>query len=64
VTLIRPALCFVDADWDFFAKPFQLGDVWVLWGRKLAEFIAGPGPLSKEEVVQIGNRLASALPLS
>src|SRR6266545_60432 len=28
---VRAALCFVDAEWSLFARPFQLGGVWVGW---------------------------------
>jgi hypothetical protein len=28
---VRAALCFVDAEWSFFAKPFALDGVWIGW---------------------------------
>jgi len=59
---INAALCFVEAEWRLFAKPFQHGGIWVTWGRKLAEMIAAPGALTAHEVVDIGERLAKALP--
>jgi hypothetical protein len=44
--IVNAVLCFVEAEWKLFAKPFQLNGVWVTWGTKLAEMIAAPGPLS------------------
>lgn len=59
---VHAALCFVDARWPlFFAKPFQIGGVWVTWGRRLAELIAEPGQLSGSAVLDVGTRLHEAL---
>lgn len=59
---IHAALCFIEADWNLFAKPFQLDGVWVTWAQKLAEMIAAPGPLTLEKVTDVADRLAKALP--
>ncbi len=59
---IKSALCFVDSEWGLFAKPFQLGGVLVTWPRKLSEMIAETGPLSRDQVIQIAERLAACLP--
>ena len=59
---IRPALCFVEADWKLFAKPFQQDGVWVIWAKKLAALIAADGSLSREQVTNIAERLGTALP--
>jgi hypothetical protein len=59
---IYAALCFVDSEWGFFAKPFQQGGVWVAWPTKLSEMIAAPGSLTPGDVTNIGARLARALP--
>jgi len=58
---IRPALCFVDAEWSLFAKPFQLQSVWIGWGRALAERLRAPGALEPEHVRLIAAHLASRL---
>jgi hypothetical protein len=55
-------LCFVNVEWDFFLKPFQIKDVWVTYANKLCENIAEAGPLSGDDVLSVGNRLSSALP--
>ncbi len=59
---INAALCFIEADWKLFAKPFQQNGVWVTWAKKLAEMIAEPGPLTPVDVTHIADRLAAALP--
>ena len=59
---IHSALCFIGAEWDFFLKPFQIEGVWIIYGKKLAELIAAPGPLSDHEVLRLANMLAEALP--
>ena len=58
---IHAALCFVDAEWKLWSKPFQLSGVWVTWPKRLAEMIAEPGPLTPTELTDIGQRLAEGL---
>jgi hypothetical protein len=59
---VHSALCFIDAEWSWFPKPFMIDGVWVTWGKVLSEMIAEPGPLSHGEVLRVANILASALP--
>ena len=59
---VHAVLCFIDVEWDFFLKPFQNDDVWVTYGKHLAEMIAAPGPLADDEVLRVANLLADALP--
>lgn len=59
---VHAAVCFIDADWKLFAKPFQQSGVWVTWPKKLAELVAAPGPLTSMAVRDIAARLAVALP--
>jgi len=59
---VHAALCFIEADWKLFAKPFSQGGVWVTWGKKLVEMIAAPGPLSTDEVMALAGHLANVLP--
>jgi hypothetical protein len=58
---VNPALCFTDATWKLFAKPFQIGQVWVTWANYLAELIAAPGALERNDVVRIATELSEAL---
>ena len=59
---VHAALCFIDAEWKLFPKPFQLHDAWVTWGQKLAEMIAADGPLTEVDVMHVADRLGTALP--
>lgn len=59
---IHLALCFIGAEWDFFLKPFKIDGVWIIYPKMLAELIAAPGTLSSDEVLQVANRVALALP--
>jgi hypothetical protein len=59
---LHQALCFVDADWPFLAKPFSHDGVRVSGPRSLADAVAEPGPLSDEEVHRVASHLAHKLP--
>ena len=59
---IQAVLCFVDAEWKPFAKPFRHEGVWVTWPKKLAYMIAEPGPLTSADVTDVAGRIAVALP--
>lgn len=59
---VHAALCFIDAEWSMFQKPFKIDDYWVTWGKTLAEMIGAPGSLTENEVANVAGRLASALP--
>ncbi len=58
---IHACLCFVDAEWRLWSKPFELNGVCVTWGKKLAEMIAEPGPLTPKDVTRVAERLAGVL---
>jgi len=59
---ISLAACFVAAEWKLFAKPFQHDGVWVTWPKKLVEMMGAPGPLTAEDIADVANRIAVALP--
>lgn len=59
---ITPVLCFVAAEWKLFARPFQLGGVWVEWPQSLRTRLEQEGSLQGEHVRLLASRLASALP--
>jgi hypothetical protein len=60
-TLIRPSLCFIDGEWGWFAKPEMLQDVRICGPKTIVDFVRQPGPISPEQVFEIGSRLASKL---
>ncbi|MHB1775741.1 MAG: nuclease-related domain-containing protein [Acidimicrobiales bacterium] len=59
---LHPALCFVDAEWPLFAKPFTHDGVRVSGPRSLAEAIGAGGALNREAVELVARQLATALP--
>lgn len=58
---VVPALCFVGAEWGWFAKPFKFRDVWVSWAQCLAEMILEPGPLDPTAIERTAATLAARL---
>ena len=59
---VRAALCFVNAEWKLFAKPFALRDVWIGWSKVLGEKLQAEGELAPEHVRMLAKRVAAALP--
>jgi hypothetical protein len=59
---VRAGLCFVDAEWSFFAKPFELGGVWIGWGKALGERLRQPGDLTPDHLALLARSVAKALP--
>jgi hypothetical protein len=57
-------LCFVDAEWPLFAKPFKLRGVWIEWAESLAQRLQQPGELSRDSVQLVARRVAGSLPPS
>jgi hypothetical protein len=59
---VRAALCFVDAEWSLFAKPFALDGVWVGWAKALGTRLQAEGALAPEHLHLLARRVAEALP--
>jgi hypothetical protein len=60
---VQAVLCFTDADWGFFAKPFHLHDVMVTWPRRLAgTLVVGGGQLDQREQEEVAARVSEAFP--
>jgi hypothetical protein len=59
---LHAAACFVEAEWKWFAKPFELKGVRVSGPESLAVAISEAGPLSLDGVMEVARRLAAALP--
>ncbi len=58
---VRPMLCFVDADWRWFAKPFLLDGVMITWPRAARELLVRPGPYTPAAVEVIAEGLSERL---
>jgi len=59
---VRAALCFVDAEWSLFAKPFALDGVWIGWAKALGRRLEAEGPLAPEHVQLLARQVAETLP--
>jgi Nuclease-related domain len=59
---LKAGLCFVDAEWSLFAKPFLLNGVWVGWAKALGERLLADGPLAPEHLMMLARRVSTALP--
>ena len=59
---MKAALCFVDAEWSLFAKPFSLYGVWVGRAKSLGEHLLADGPLEGAHLITLARRVAAALP--
>jgi hypothetical protein len=61
-TEVNAALCFLDSEWDLLESPFQIDNVWVLYGRALKKRLKKKGALSRETMERIAQRLDRSLP--
>jgi hypothetical protein len=59
---VHEVVCFVDAEWGWFAEPFTIEGVIVTWGKRLAEMIGASGPVTRSDVLKIATQLDEALP--
>lgn len=59
---VSSAVCFTDAEWGWFAKPFTMRGVFVSGPNGLARKIAEVGPLSSEMVQEAAGHLSQTLP--
>jgi hypothetical protein len=59
---VRAALCFVSAEWSLFAKPFELGGVWIGWPKALGEKFREQGELAPKRLDALARSVATALP--
>jgi hypothetical protein len=59
---IRAGLCFVDAEWSLFARPFTLNGVWIGWPKALGDQLRAAGDLEREHLMLLARKVAAALP--
>jgi hypothetical protein len=57
---VSGALCFVDGDWGWFAKPFTIDGVLVAWPSALCAALGREGPFDADARVAIHDHLAHA----
>ena len=62
-TVVRPALCFVDATVGFLdRRPWMVRGVVVCWRALLPELLLRPGPFDEQRRMQLAERIANQLP--
>jgi hypothetical protein len=59
---VSSAVCFTDAEWGWFAKPFTIREVFVSGPNALARRISETSVLSVERIQEIAVHLSGALP--
>jgi hypothetical protein len=59
---VHAALCFLDSDWDLLALPFQIGNVWVIYPGALRKRLKKSGPLTRNRMERVAQRLDLSLP--
>jgi hypothetical protein len=60
---VRGALCFVDAEFSLFAKPFAIDGIVVSWGRALnQQHLLATGPFDAEDRAALQRHLARSFP--
>jgi len=59
---VHAALCFVNSEWGWFAKPFTLNGVWVTWAQKLTELVLDWNAIPNTEVDRLARVVGSRLP--
>ena len=55
------ALCFVDAEWSLFSRPFYVEGVFVGWPKALRKLLGQTGPLSDAVIDDTARHLAQCL---
>lgn len=59
---VQGALCFIGADWTWFAKPFSVDGVVVAWGKALRQRLVASGTVAADQRAGALGRLTRALP--
>lgn len=58
---VHAALCFVNSDWGWFAKPFSLSGVWVTWPERLTELVLQWKAIPDPEFDSLARAIAARL---
>ncbi|HZX55329.1 MAG TPA: nuclease-related domain-containing protein [Ilumatobacteraceae bacterium] len=59
---VHAALCFVNSEWGWFAKPFSLNGVWVAWPQKLTDLVLDWNAIPNTEVDRLARVVGLRLP--
>ena len=59
---VHAALCFVNSEWGWFAKPFSLSGVWVTWAQKLTELVLDWEAIPSTQIDRLARVVGAKLP--
>jgi hypothetical protein len=59
---LHACLCFSDAEWGLFGRPFTIEDVTITWARRLADELRDEGPIEHDDMRELAGRVAAAFP--
>lgn len=59
---VQSALCFVEAEWRLFQRPFRVDGVWVTWPKQLGALILETGRLDGGQIEHTAGLLARRFP--
>jgi hypothetical protein len=59
---VHAALCFVNSEWGWFAKPFSVNGVWVTWAEKLTEQVLDWNAIPMTEIGRLAQLVGARLP--
>ena len=58
---VHAALCFVNSEWGWFAKPFSMNGVWVTWPERLTELVLEWKAIPEAEFDTLARAIAARL---
>lgn len=59
---VHPMLCFVDAEWSWWPRPFRLSGVTIAWPTAAASLLRRAGSITPAQASLIAGHLTSAFP--
>jgi nuclease-like protein len=59
---VHAALCFINSEWGWFAKPFSLNGVWVTWAQNLTELVLDWTAIPNTELDRLARVVRTRLP--
>jgi hypothetical protein len=59
---VHGALCFIDSEWPWFAKPKVVDGIVISWGKALRPMLTEPGEFDADRRSAVHRHLAQALP--
>jgi hypothetical protein len=62
VVPVHAALCFVNSEWGWFAKPFSLSGVWVTWTENLIQLVLDWSAMPNAEIDRVARVVRTKLP--